>query len=56
VAWVSCPYDIDALHAEFVAKCYPNLHPAVETIPWGTRDVAITDPFGNRLIFKDGSG
>jgi uncharacterized glyoxalase superfamily protein PhnB len=45
--------DIDALHAELAAKVYPNARPTLETMPWGTRDMTITDPFGNRLTFTD---
>ncbi len=42
--------DIDAYCAELVAKDYKYYRPAVETMPWA-RDMSITDPFGNRLIF-----
>jgi uncharacterized glyoxalase superfamily protein PhnB len=48
--------DIDALHAEIRAKDYPNARPDIERMPWGTRDMAVTDPFGNRLVFTDASG
>jgi uncharacterized glyoxalase superfamily protein PhnB len=43
--------DIDALAAELNARPYRRLRPAVETMPWGTRDMTLTDPFGNRLTF-----
>lgn len=43
--------DIDALHAELTAKGYSFARPGVEDTPWGTRDMGLTDPFGNRLIF-----
>jgi catechol 2,3-dioxygenase-like lactoylglutathione lyase family enzyme len=45
--------DIDALQAELDAKTYPNARPRVERMPWGTRDMTVTDPFGNRLTFTD---
>lgn len=48
--------DIDALHGELSAKNYPNARPGIEQMPWGTRDMTITDPFGNRLIFTDQGG
>ncbi|MNJ99254.1 Bleomycin resistance protein [compost metagenome] len=42
--------DIDALHAELLAKDYKNAKPGVEDLPWG-RMMDITDPFGNHLRF-----
>src|ERR1051325_11737167 len=41
--------DIDALHAELSAKNYRYGRPGVETMPWGLRELAAHDPFGNRL-------
>lgn len=43
--------DVDALHAELMAKGPHHHRPAVQTMPWGTRDFTVTDPFGNRLTF-----
>ena len=43
--------DIDALQAELAAKPYRYARPQVEAMPWGTRDLRVTDPFGNRLTF-----
>jgi uncharacterized glyoxalase superfamily protein PhnB len=43
--------DVDALQAELSARPYKYARPAVEAMPWGTRDMSITDPFGNRLTF-----
>jgi uncharacterized glyoxalase superfamily protein PhnB len=43
--------DIDALAAELDARPHPRMRPSVETMPWGTRDMTVTDPFGNRLTF-----
>jgi uncharacterized glyoxalase superfamily protein PhnB len=43
--------DIDALQAELAAKAYRFARPTIETMPWGTRDMCVTDPFGNRLTF-----
>jgi uncharacterized glyoxalase superfamily protein PhnB len=45
--------DIDALHAELAARDHGFARPSVETMPWGTRDMTVTDPFGNRLTFTD---
>lgn len=46
--------DLDRLHAELHAKDYPYLNPGIEAMPWGTRDLSVKDPFGNRLTFCDG--
>jgi len=43
--------DVDALLAELAAKTYRHARPQIELMPWGTRDMSITDPFGNRLTF-----
>ncbi|HAV37556.1 MAG TPA: glyoxalase/bleomycin resistance/extradiol dioxygenase family protein [Massilia sp.] len=43
--------DIDAYHAELTARGHANARPSIEEMPWGTRDMAVTDPFGNRLTF-----
>lgn len=43
--------DVDALAAELRAKAYAHARPTVAPMPWGTRDMTVTDPFGNRLTF-----
>ncbi|MCA1856654.1 VOC family protein [Massilia oculi] len=43
--------DIDAYLAELRAKDYGYARPEIEDTPWGSRDMALTDPFGNRLVF-----
>jgi uncharacterized glyoxalase superfamily protein PhnB len=43
--------DVDALCRELLAKRTGHNRPAVEAMPWGTRDLTVTDPFGNRLTF-----
>ncbi len=43
--------EIDVLHREMAAKDYRYARPGCEVTPWNTREVAVTDPFGNRLIF-----
>jgi uncharacterized glyoxalase superfamily protein PhnB len=45
--------DIDALQAELAAKAYKHARPSVNAMPWGTRDMTLTDPFGNRLTFTN---
>lgn len=43
--------DIQGLHAELTAKNYGNARPGIEKQPWGSLDMSVTDPFGNRLTF-----
>ncbi len=45
--------DLDALHREVTAKDYPNARPGIVEQPWGYREMIVTDPFGNRLIFAE---
>jgi hypothetical protein len=47
-------HGLDELHAELKAKTYRHARPSVVQQPWG-RDISITDPFGNRLIFSEPS-
>ena len=42
---------VENLRAEFLAKQYRHSRPSVESVPWGSREMSITDPFGNRLTF-----
>ncbi|MEM1411251.1 MAG: glyoxalase superfamily protein [Pseudomonadota bacterium] len=46
---------LDDYLAELRSRDYRFLRPGIETMPWGTRDMALVDPFGNRLIFTDSS-
>ena len=43
--------DIDALHAALTERGHPRLRPGVQDQPWGTREINLKDPFGNRIIF-----
>lgn len=45
--------DLDALHKELTCKQYKYARPDIEAMPWGTRDMSVRDPFGNRLTFTD---
>jgi catechol 2,3-dioxygenase-like lactoylglutathione lyase family enzyme len=44
--------DIDAYHAELTAKNYGYARPGIDDTPWGTREMSVKDPFGNRLTFS----
>ncbi|MFL6656439.1 MAG: glyoxalase superfamily protein [Massilia sp.] len=43
--------DIAAFHAELSAKHYKHARPGLHDTPWGTKDMSVSDPFGNRLTF-----
>lgn len=44
--------DVDAFSAELRAKKYKYANPGCgQLTPWGTKEVTLTDPFKNRLIF-----
>ena len=45
--------DIEGLHAELIARRYGNARPELEETPWGSKDVSVKDPFGNRLTFTN---
>jgi catechol 2,3-dioxygenase-like lactoylglutathione lyase family enzyme len=44
---------IEELHRELLAKNYRYMNPGIETREWGTREVSVIDPAGNRLIFSE---
>jgi Uncharacterized protein conserved in bacteria len=43
--------DVDAYCRALNAKGYRHARPGVQAQPWGWREMAISDPFGNRLVF-----
>lgn len=47
---------LEALHSELGSKRYKGARPEIEDMPWGTRDMSVKDPFGNRLTFTAGIG
>ncbi len=44
--------NVDAYQQELIAKQYKYARPGVENQPWGSREMSISDPFGNRLTFS----
>ena len=44
--------NVDAYHQELLAKQYKYARPGIENQPWGSREMSISDPFGNRLTFS----
>ena len=45
--------DVAGLHRELMAKKYRYAGPGLEETPWRTREVTVSDPFGNRLTFSE---
>ena len=43
--------ELEAFQEELVAKHYKNARPGIEKMPWGSKDMSVSDPFGNRLTF-----
>ena len=48
--------DVDAFLIELQGRPYGNARPGVADQPWGSREMTITDPFGNRLTFYSQRG
>jgi uncharacterized glyoxalase superfamily protein PhnB len=44
---------VDELHRELQAKKYKYMNPGIQEQEWGTRDLCVHDPFGNRVIFSE---
>ncbi|NMX33109.1 glyoxalase superfamily protein [Pseudomonas sp. WS 5413] len=42
---------VDGFQQQLQAKNYRFAKPGVEETPWGSREMSIKDPFGNRLVF-----
>ncbi|PRW74644.1 glyoxalase superfamily protein, partial [Pseudomonas fluorescens] len=46
---------VDAYQQQLLGKEYRYAKPGVEDTPWGSREMSIRDPFGNRLVFVEDS-
>lgn len=42
---------LQAYHQELRAKHYAFARPEMQVMPWGTTEMSLKDPFGNRIIF-----
>ena len=42
--------DIEQYQVILLGKNYRYSRPQIQNMPWGTRDMSISDPFGNRLV------
>jgi uncharacterized glyoxalase superfamily protein PhnB len=47
--------DIQQFQQELLARNYKYARPGIQDMPWGSKDMSISDPFGNRLVFTDAS-
>ncbi|AEA66850.1 VOC family protein [Pseudomonas brassicacearum] len=45
--------ELEAFQQQLLAKQYRYAHPHIQAMPWGSQDMAISDPFGNRLVFTN---
>jgi hypothetical protein len=43
--------DIGSMNRQLLQANYKYARPGVEQTPWKTKEMKLTDPFGNRLIF-----
>ena len=43
--------ELQAFHQQLLAKDYHYAKPGIETAPWGSEEMTLLDPFGNRLVF-----
>jgi catechol 2,3-dioxygenase-like lactoylglutathione lyase family enzyme len=43
--------DVVRFCADLNAKAYRHARPSIEPSPWGSQEMTICDPFGNRLTF-----
>ena len=48
--------DVAALHAELTGKQYKHSRPSLVDTPWNTRELTVTDPFGNQITFSQANG
>jgi uncharacterized glyoxalase superfamily protein PhnB len=45
--------ELETFQAQLLAKQYPFARPQIQAMPWGSQDMAVVDPFGNRLVFTN---
>ena len=44
---------LEAYQQQLLARNYRNAKPGIEDTPWGSREMSISDPSGNRLVFVE---
>lgn len=45
--------ELDSFHQNLLSKNYGHFRPAIKETSWGSRDMLVIDPFGNRLTFTN---
>jgi uncharacterized glyoxalase superfamily protein PhnB len=45
--------ELEAFQQQLLAKQYRYAHPQIQAMPWGSQDMTVMDPFGNRLVFTN---
>ena len=45
--------ELDAFQKQLLEKQYKYARPGIEDTPWGSRDMTVGDPFGNKLTFTN---
>ncbi|KTG28768.1 glyoxalase [Idiomarina sp. WRN-38] len=43
--------NLEAYRELLLGKCYKYSRPVIQEMPWGSKDMSISDPFGNKLVF-----
>ena len=43
--------ELESFHEQLLDKHYKYAGPGIEAMPWGSKDMTIRDPIGNRLTF-----
>lgn len=44
---------IEDFHKQLLSQNYPYSRPGIEIAPWNSKEVCVTDPFGNRITFYE---
>jgi len=45
--------ELEAFRAQLLTRQYPFARPQIQAMPWGSQDMTVIDPFGNRLVFTN---
>lgn len=48
--------NLEKYHELLINKEYKYARPGIQEMPWGSKDMSIADPFGNKLIFTNAVG
>jgi uncharacterized glyoxalase superfamily protein PhnB len=43
--------ELEVFQDRLLAKGYKYARPGIEEMPWGSKDMSVSDPFGNKLTF-----